>query len=890
MKSNRHGNWLLVAMLCIGLIMSFSIMTGCKGDTGPAGASGTNGSNGTNGTDATAASQELCLICHGPGTVANIKDMHAISTQSPITAPLTVVNGLVDINMQSAAQLAGFSRISGTISLVTIATVTPVINFSVNDGAGHGVIGLKSSNVRATIAQLVESPTSTFPSYWASYEVTATTRPTDTVTAANFVDNGNGTYTFTMNRDVTAVPGVTYNANATHRVAMRVYGSVAGGTLNEEPLDLTVDFVPSAVFPGTPTVRNIVAEGACDACHYQLGITTPHSGRDDPKYCVMCHTYQRATGRLVSAPSSTGLLSYVTPTTATYGSYIVSGQVDTVSSDPTATAGGYTSGEFVRMIHQIHKGKELSLKNYNYADVRYNEVTYPQDVRKCTTCHAGTQGGRHLTNPSRKACGACHDNISWVSPPPAGYTLHSNGDYSDDSQCALCHTPTQISNMHVAIAEPDPNNLILITAQTGTSAGSNANTNAACVVASNDTPPTGAIVPSYNIVSVTTTSVNGAQRPTITFSISLNGTPTSFNTNTAGQLFNNFVGSPSVYFAWSVPQDGITNPADFNASASGYIKNIWNGKATGTGAGTLNSSASPTYTIILTGVRVASDATMLTGGVGYTYNLSTAFPLTQTTGYTLSDPHLITACTFSQTSASTGIGTGGLIVPALDKSVVATGYTGRRSAVDTAKCNACHGHLGANPSFHAGQRNDGPTCSWCHNPNRTSSGWSANAKDFIHAIHASAKRTVPFTWHAVSATENFSEVTYPLSGNNSGLLRKCDACHVAGYYDYSAGDYTANGGDLKNRLMFSTVATGSFASSSTSSFAFSPYVSLDTDYGSGFSYNAGTGVTTTAAGSTLVTSPITAACVACHDSMLAKDHMKVNGGSIYKTRSTAIKP
>ncbi len=80
------------------------------------------------------------------------------------------------------------------------------------------------------------------------------------------------------------------------------------------------------------------------------------------------------------------------------------------------------------------------------------------------------------------------------------------------------YTQTAIANVHVAIAEPDPNNLLLVTALTGTSTGSSSSTNAACVVASNDTPPTGAVVVTYNVVSVGTTSVNGAQRPTITFS------------------------------------------------------------------------------------------------------------------------------------------------------------------------------------------------------------------------------------------------------------------------------------------------------------------------------------------------------------------------------------
>ncbi len=71
--------------------------------------------------------------------------------------------------------------------------------------------------------------------------------------ATNFVDNGDGTYTYTMNKNVTTVAGVTYDPAKTHRMAIRVYGTVAGGTLDEEPLDLTRDFVPSAGgFPCSP--------------------------------------------------------------------------------------------------------------------------------------------------------------------------------------------------------------------------------------------------------------------------------------------------------------------------------------------------------------------------------------------------------------------------------------------------------------------------------------------------------------------------------------------------------------------------------------------------------------------------------------------------------------
>ena len=153
---------------------------------------------------------------------------------------------------------------------------------------------------------------------------------------------------------------------------------------------------------------------------------------------------------------------------------------------------------------------------------------------------------------------------------------------------------------------------------------------------------------------------------------------------------------------------------------------------------------------------------MLTGGIGYTYALSGAPPLVQTNvpGY----PWMPTA--------ADGKAQGGLSVPAPNVWKVATGYTARRAIVDNAKCKACHGALGVAPTFHAGQRNDGPTCSFCHNPNKTSSGWAAGSKYFIHAIHAGRKRTVPFTWHAAAAGPGYDEVEFP------GTLNTCTTCHV----------------------------------------------------------------------------------------------------------------
>ena len=43
------------------------------------------------------------------------------------------------------------------------------------------------------------------------------------------------------------------------------------------------------------------------------------------------------------------------------------------------------------------------------------------------------------------------------------------------------------------------------------------------------------------------------------------------------EIWDDFMGAPSVYFVFAVPQDGITAPADFNASVSAYLRCLWNG-------------------------------------------------------------------------------------------------------------------------------------------------------------------------------------------------------------------------------------------------------------------------------------------------------------------------
>ena len=672
------------------------------------------------------------------------------------------------------------------------------------------------------------------------------------------VENGLGagdyTYTFPTTATSNGPVAVAYDAtklNETHvlwvqltRQTDLVFTNNANTFFASNPEH---NFIPSGA--GTPGRREIVAQEKCDNCHTKFRTETTSSagfhggGRVAAGMCNVCHNPGRTTNALANSSS---------------------------------------------FIHRIHNGEQVATANLFHGIA----ATYPQDVRACDTCHGNAQqGAQAFANPSTLACKGCHDYVSFTQSEAItcgilgslargtdGKPLSCNhvAGPVPDSECKNCHGPGKnfaVSRYHNPVASPDPNNAWKV-------GGTNSNTNAS-FVASNGYVPPGADVITYDVKSVDAVAdAGGIKRPTVTFKLKRNGTDVVFQTFQAGvttELMPNFVGSPSAYFAFAVPQDNIAAPTDFNASVSGYIKKIWDGSATGTGAGTLvGPDASGYYKLTLTGVQIPASATMLTGGIGYTHSLSSAPPLVQTN---------VADYPWTPNVPADGKAQGGLSIPPPNVWKVATGYTGRRPIVDNAKCKNCHATLGVTPGFHAGQRNDGPTCSFCHNPNRTSSGWSAGSKYFVHAIHAGRKRVVNFTWHATAAGPGYDEVEFP------GTLNLCTNCHVKDTYDFIG---STNMSQLANEPL-TTVATGTYNSDplvNSSYYTLSPYVIADgvTSYGVGFSYNAQTNVTTQAAGTTLTLSPITGACAACHDTPIALDHMTAAGGRFYTPRQTVLAP
>ena len=186
-----------------------------------------------------------------------------------------------------------------------------------------------------------------------------------------------------------------FDATATHRVG--IYGSrnLTEFDLGTNYDDAVMDFVPNG--SKVTSTREVVKTAACNKCHDQLAF---HGGsRRSMELCIICHTPQ------------------------------------------TMDANGNTADMKV-MAHEIHMGSQapnaIAGKPYTLGSSNWADVTLPSDPRRCEFCHdpalKAAQSTAWYSNPSRAACGGCHDNVNFATGQN-----HVNLPQVDDKQCANCH-------------------------------------------------------------------------------------------------------------------------------------------------------------------------------------------------------------------------------------------------------------------------------------------------------------------------------------------------------------------------------------------------------------------------------------------------------------------
>jgi OmcA/MtrC family decaheme c-type cytochrome len=204
---------------------------------------------------------------------------------------------------------------------------------------------------------------------------------------------GDGEYLYTF----AAKLPKTFDPTATHRVG--IYGS---RNLTEFDLGTNYDseifdWVPAG---GKPAPREVIKTASCDKCHDQLAF---HGGsRRGMEICIMCHQPQ------------------------------------------TTEANGNQTVDMKVMVHKIHMGSQLpsvvAKGKYAIGSSDWSTVELPSDPRRCAECHESTTGAAQAnawyTNPTRAACGSCHDNVNFATG-----ANHVNLPQVDDNQCATCHIP-----------------------------------------------------------------------------------------------------------------------------------------------------------------------------------------------------------------------------------------------------------------------------------------------------------------------------------------------------------------------------------------------------------------------------------------------------------------
>jgi OmcA/MtrC family decaheme c-type cytochrome len=261
------------------------------------------------------------------------------------------------------------------------------------------VLGWYNPATRQYTSYITRTATAAAPSKFIGTK--ATQAATDSGGTVTDLSTGSVRYTFGN-----ALPA-SYDPAKTHTLGIYATRNLTDQIGKNYYFNVEYDFRPDGQ-KVTETWAKINLATSCNNCHDPL---SAHGGsRRDPKLCALCH------------------------------------QPQTTDPDTGNTV------DFKVMIHKIHDGPNLpSVKagspyqiiGFGQSVVDFSHIIFPQDVRNCQNCHEGTvaaskpaQNDVWYTQPSRAACGSCHDDVDFATGKN-----HPAGAQADDSACASCHQP-----------------------------------------------------------------------------------------------------------------------------------------------------------------------------------------------------------------------------------------------------------------------------------------------------------------------------------------------------------------------------------------------------------------------------------------------------------------
>ncbi len=219
---------------------------------------------------------------------------------------------------------------------------------------------------------------------------------------------GPGQYTYTFKTLATG-----FDPTATQTIGIYGTRTLTTYNLDNDYASTTYNFVPNG--SKVVTTRDVVRDKSCDRCHDQLSF---HGGsRRGIALCVMCHQPQG-----------------VDPDTGnTLDMKVMAHRIHMGSSLPSVIA-----------------GKPYQFVGFNNAVSDFSKVVDPANAQRCAVCHDQSSGAAqataYMTEPTRVACGSCHDNVNFVTG-----ANHPAGPEPDDSQCSTCHVPQGATDFDASI-------------------------------------------------------------------------------------------------------------------------------------------------------------------------------------------------------------------------------------------------------------------------------------------------------------------------------------------------------------------------------------------------------------------------------------------------------
>ena len=229
----------------------------------------------------------------------------------------------------------------------------------------------------------------------------------------------------------------------------------------------TTEFLVGA--PSALTPREVVKTDNCNRCHSEIQF---HGGsRRTLPICLLCHTS--------GAEDSTGVsIDFRVMIHKLHdGAHLPS--VLGVATNPdgsrnhAATPTPYVVGgtDYSAVAFPVWPSLNTSMpRDFGYSALTSGakslENTMLQGAVECAKCHgdpdgtgpmtAPSQGDLHRSQPSRRACGSCHDDIDWALP----YTSNQSTmpPQANDSACLFCHAPTGASALSTEAAHFHPLN------------------------------------------------------------------------------------------------------------------------------------------------------------------------------------------------------------------------------------------------------------------------------------------------------------------------------------------------------------------------------------------------------------------------------------------------